>query len=141
EQKALELNKLAIPYAALQREVESDGALYDAVLSRMKETDVTKSIKQDDIIVKSPATLPDRPFRPRKLLVLAGSVMAAFLLGVASVVAMRVLDSSIRTVGEAEELLDLPALAIIPSATPTDSSQTSLVVVSAPSGVTAEAFR
>jgi succinoglycan biosynthesis transport protein ExoP len=141
EQKALELNKLAIPYAALQREVESDGALYDAVLSRMKETDVTKSINQDDINVKSPATVPDRPVRPRKLLTLAGSVMAAFVLGVALVVTMRALDSSIRTVDEAEGLLGLPALAVIPSAMATDSPQTPLVIMSAPSGVTAEAFR
>jgi polysaccharide biosynthesis transport protein len=141
EQTALELNRLAIPYAVLEREMASDRALFDAVLSRMKETDVTKSIQQDDIIVKSPATVPDRPIRPRKLLILAGSVVVAFLLGVGGVLAMRAFDSSIRTVVEAEQLFDVPALAVVPTAEPHGSSRTPLVMLNDPSGFAAEAFR
>ena len=38
EQDALELNKIAIPYNVLQREVDSDRAMYDAVNARFRET-------------------------------------------------------------------------------------------------------
>ena len=137
EQKALELNKLAIPYAVLQREVESDRALYDAVLARMKETDVTKSIEQDDIIVKSPAGVPDRPVRPRKRVILAGSMVLGLLLGVGLVLLLRAWDTSIRTVAEADQVLKVPALAVIPAA----QSETPLIMLSEPAGSTAEGVR
>lgn len=141
EQKALELNKLAIPYAVLQREVESDRALYDAVLARMKETDVTKSIQQDDIIVKSPAGLPDRPVRPRKLLILGGSVVVGLLLGAGLVLLLRAWDPTIRTVAEADEVLKTPALAVIPTAAPAALADTPLIMLSEPAGYTAESVR
>jgi len=40
EQIALELGKMAIPYQALDREVVSDRALYDALLARVKESEI-----------------------------------------------------------------------------------------------------
>jgi succinoglycan biosynthesis transport protein ExoP len=141
EQKALELNKLAIPYAVLQREVESDRALYDAVLARMKETDVTKSIQQDDIIVKSPAVVPDRPVRPRKLRILAGSMVLGVLLGAGLVLLLRAWDTSIRTVAEADQVLKVPVLAVIPAAAPAAVSDTPLIMLTEPSGYTAESVR
>ena len=141
EQKALELNKLAIPYAVLQREVESDRALYDAVLARMKETDVTKSIEQDDIMVKSPADVPDRPVRPRRLLILAGSTVLGVLLGIGVVLLLRAWDTSIRTVAEADQVLKIPALAVIPAAAPATVSDMPLIMLREPAGYTAEAVR
>ncbi len=42
EQKALELDKVAIPYNVLQRDVESDRALYESVTKRLKETAITQ---------------------------------------------------------------------------------------------------
>ena len=44
ERLSLELNKIAIPYSGLAREVESDRALYASILTRLKETDVTKAL-------------------------------------------------------------------------------------------------
>jgi len=141
EQKALELNKLAIPYTGLQREVEGDRALYDAVLNRLKETDVTKSIQQDDIIVKSPAVVPDRPIKPRKLLILVGSALSALVAGVGLALGLRTLDTSIRTIDDGEGLLQLPAVGVIPTTEQTRSGKSPLVMVDDPSGFTAEAVR
>src|SRR6185503_15165897 len=51
EEAALELNKRALHYNALAREVESDRALYDAVLNRIKETALTKDIRPGKVRV------------------------------------------------------------------------------------------
>jgi uncharacterized protein involved in exopolysaccharide biosynthesis len=40
---ALQLDKIAVPYNVLQWNVDADRALYDSVLSRMKETGVAQS--------------------------------------------------------------------------------------------------
>ena len=45
EQFALELNKIAIPYNVLQREVDSDRAMYDAVNARLRETNVSIGVE------------------------------------------------------------------------------------------------
>ena len=45
EQDALELNKIAIPYNVLQREVDSDRAMYDAVNARLRETNVSLGVE------------------------------------------------------------------------------------------------
>src|SRR5262249_52717967 len=45
EGQALELSKLGVQYNVLQREIESDRALYDSVLTRLKETTLTKDLK------------------------------------------------------------------------------------------------
>ena len=45
EQASLELEKKAIEYNKLAREVESNRALYDSVLKRMKETDMAGGLE------------------------------------------------------------------------------------------------
>ncbi len=55
EQAALELNKIAIPYNVLQREVESDRAMYDSVNNRLRETTVSLGIE------KSPFRIVEEP--------------------------------------------------------------------------------
>lgn len=114
EQRSLELSKLAIPYNVLVREVESDTALYQSVVSRMKETGVKAgeetsplSVIEEPLVSSSP--MPDASFR----YILVGVIL---LLGgsIAGVLIHDRLSSSIRSVDEAEALLELPVLGSIP---------------------------
>ncbi|MEA3208869.1 MAG: polysaccharide biosynthesis transport protein [Chthoniobacter sp.] len=114
EQKSLELNHAAIDYNMLNREVEADRALLDSVLTRTNETDLTRTWRNDAIRLVQGATLPDRPSKPRKKIVLGGALMAGLLLGVMLTFARHVLDHSLRTVDAAEHWLGLPALGTLP---------------------------
>ena len=67
EQAALELNKIAIPYNALVREVETDRALYESVLTRMKVTNVAKGIWANNIRVIETPLVAAAPAKPAKL--------------------------------------------------------------------------
>ena len=71
EQAALELNKIAIPYNVLVREQESDRALYESVLMRMKETNVSKNVEENNIRVVETPLVENRPAKPSKLKILA----------------------------------------------------------------------
>jgi len=118
EQSALDLNDLAIPFNVLQREVESDRALYEAVVLRMKETSVSSGIEQAPYTLVEEPMVPTRPSRP----VVMRSLLLAFLLSgmlaCAAVIAYDVMDSSIRSIDEAEEALALPSLAGLPDHRP-----------------------
>jgi len=67
ETAALELNKQAIRYNVLARDVESDRALYQSVLSRIKETSLTRDLKPDRVRIVQRAQVPEAPVRWARL--------------------------------------------------------------------------
>jgi capsular exopolysaccharide synthesis family protein len=114
EEKALELNKLAIPYNVLTREVETDTALYQSVVSRMKETGVKASEESAPFRVLEEPMIPSSPMPDASLrYVFVGFII---LLGgsIAGVMIHDRLSSTIRSVDEAENMLDHPVLGSIP---------------------------
>ena len=141
EERALELNKLAIPYNVLQREVEGDRALYASVLNRMKETDIVRSVQQDDIMIKAPALLPDKPIKPHRAFIVFGATLIAGFIGAGLVLSTRALDRSLRTVDEAQRYLGLSALAVIPEAKESNSEPGNFLMQEQPATLTAEGFR
>ena len=62
EQVAIELNKIAIPYNVLQREVDSDRATYDAVNARLRETNVSLGVEINPVSRCGGADWPPRRF-------------------------------------------------------------------------------
>jgi succinoglycan biosynthesis transport protein ExoP len=114
EQSALDLNDLAIPFNVLQREVESDRAMYEAVVLRMKETSVSSGIEQAPYTLIEEPMVPTRPVRPRVLRSLLLAFMLSSMLACAAVIAYDAMDSSLRSVDEAESALGLPSLAGVP---------------------------
>lgn len=111
---ALELNKIAIPYAVLARDMESDRALYDSVLTRLKETDITKDIAQDAVRVVSRPLLPDRPVKPVRSLIMAISLLGGLAVGCGLAFVSYAADPALRSLPEAETRLALRALGEIP---------------------------
>jgi succinoglycan biosynthesis transport protein ExoP len=140
EQAALELNRIAIQYNVLVREVESDRALYESVLTRMKETAVTKNLGEDNVrIVESPL-LAVEPTKPRKLKILALALLAGLLVGTSTVVGIEMVDNSIHSVDQAERFLGYPVLASVPESKRKTVGRES-VLTSDPACHEAEAFR
>lgn len=115
EAAALELNKIAIPFNVLQREVESDRALYESVIKRMKETAVTGSVEQSPFTLVEEPLVASNPSKPNRTRTLAMAIVLSTFLAVAGIVFLDGLNSSLRTVDEAESHLHLPALVGIPN--------------------------
>ena len=118
EQRAMELNKIAIPYNVLQRDVASDRALFESVTLRLKETHITGGIDNPVFRVIEEPLVASGPSKPRKKFILALAVVLGLILGAGTVVGLDAVDSSLRTVDEAELYLELPALASIPKRRP-----------------------
>lgn len=141
EQQALALNKLSIPYNVLQREVEGDRALYASVVNRMKETDVVRSVQQDNILIKAPALIPDKAVDSHLILVVGGTTLLAGLMGAGFILGSRALDRSLRTVDEAQRFLNLNALAVIPETKETNATHSNFLMQEQPATLAAEGFR
>jgi capsular exopolysaccharide synthesis family protein len=121
--------------------VESDRALYESVLKTMKETSVTKDIKPMRIRVVQPAFTPRKPFSPRRAMIAALSGLGGIFAGFLLVLCLNFLDSSIKTVDEAETLLRFPVLATVSDLKEVKRKNHPLVVQDDPQSSGAEAFR
>jgi polysaccharide biosynthesis transport protein len=110
----LDLSQKAIHYNLLAREVASDRAMFDAVSQRLNEMSVNSELAPVNISVIGPAFPPDAPSSPKVKMLLFLGFFGSLGLGLGLVITMDRFNSSLRTVDEAEEYLQLPVLAAIP---------------------------
>ena len=110
---AVEMNKKAIRYDVLARDVDSNRALYQTVLNRIKENTVIKDLKVSNIRIVEKAEVPERPIKPDKLKVILTGSLCGLLGSIMLVFFINTLDRSIKTVNQAEEYLGLPVLGAI----------------------------
>ena len=142
ESLALELSKITISYSALAREVESDRALYQSLLARLKETDVAQGVAPYAVRIDTPAMLPQLPVWPRKSIILLLACCGGFALGLTWVLGRYALDSTLKTVDEAERELGIPSLGAIPKQRGKPRlEETRNLLVQEPHSALAEAFR
>jgi capsular exopolysaccharide synthesis family protein len=117
KQKA-EANDLAeklVQYHILQHDAESNKALYDGLLQKLKEAGITAGLRSSNIRVVDPALAPTSPSRPQK----ARNIMLAILVGLVGGVGLALfreyLDNTVKSPDDIEALTGLPSLAVVPS--------------------------
>jgi capsular exopolysaccharide synthesis family protein len=140
EQMALQLDKIAIPYDALVREVETDRTLYESVVTRMKMSNVTQGIWEKNIRVIEAPLIAAKPTEPAKLKILLLALLGSIALGCGLVVGIDMADNSIRTVDQVEEISGLLTLTAIPESKRRDLKKET-ALTSDPGSHEAEAFR
>jgi succinoglycan biosynthesis transport protein ExoP len=140
QKSKLDDDRLSIPYSALTREVDRVRNLYDSVQERLKETDLTVNMNDNEIEVVSPATLPYAPAKPKVVLVIAACVLGGGLLSMCACYALSMTDESLRTIDQAEERLGLQAVGAIPIGHKLGFVD-ELGILKEPDGAIAESFR
>ena len=141
EQAALDMNRIGIPYNVLQREVDSERSMFDALMTRVRETTISSQIKTSPFHIIQQPMVSVRPVKPEKLkMMLVALVFGVVLAGVMLVV-MDSLDNTLRSVDQAEEFLGVPALGAVPEERLRKRAQLPFVVVDTPQSRQAEAFR
>ena len=113
ESRALQLETTAIPYAALQRQVDTNRTLYESVLARQKETAMNQISPYDLRVVEKPV-VPFHPSKPARLRIVAAAAAAGLLLSLAVIFLLEIFNHSLQTVDQAEQALGLPLLATVP---------------------------
>jgi succinoglycan biosynthesis transport protein ExoP len=140
ERAALELNKIAIAYNALVREVETDRALYDSVLTRMKETNIAKGVAETNLRMVESPLVAAKPVKPSFLKILALALVGGFVVGCGVVLAIDTCDTSLRTNDQVEKISAIPVLSSVPESKRKNRDKES-ALISDPASYEAEAFR
>jgi len=115
KEEALDLNKKVIKYNVLKRDSESNQQMFEVVLNRLKETDLTRGLKNSNVRIIDKAEVPETPIKPnQKLNLLLGAIVGLFA-GLGMSFFLEYLDNTIKTPDDVKRYLDLPFLAPVPS--------------------------
>jgi polysaccharide biosynthesis transport protein len=112
-----ETNQMAekmVEYNILKREAEANKALYEGLMTKMKETAISGALRSSNIRVVDPAMVPATPARPAK----AKNIVLSFLVGLVGGIGLALLreylDNTVKTPDDIETLARLPSLAVVP---------------------------
>ena len=107
----------SVQYNILQRETDTNRALYDALLQRYKEVGVTAGIGQSDLSLVDEAKAPTGPFSPRPLLNAFAGLFVGLALGVGLAIGRTMLFDTITNAHDVRTKLKLPLLGAVPAET------------------------
>jgi capsular exopolysaccharide synthesis family protein len=139
--EALAMNRKAIDYGVLERDVESSKQLYNNLLQRAKETGVAGELKTSNIRIIDPAERPRAPISPQRRWNLTIALLGGTLLALGLVFFFDYMDSRLKTPDEFASHLGLPYLGLLPAiATKEMNGRYPLLSTGVPSNF-AEAFK
>lgn len=114
KKQALDVNLLGIEYHRLLRSKEQSEKLYDIVLARAKEGDLTRMMQVTNIRVVDRPALPTVAIKPRVALNIAAGFGIGLMLGLAAALGLYLLDRTVKTQADIENIIRLNFLGFLP---------------------------
>ncbi|HKW64842.1 MAG TPA: polysaccharide biosynthesis tyrosine autokinase [Candidatus Acidoferrum sp.] len=112
-----ETNQMAekmVEYNILKREAEANKALYEGLMTKMKETAISGALRSSNIRIVDPAMVPSTPARPAKTKNIILSFLVGLVGGIGLALLREYLDNTVKTPDDIETLARLPSLAVVP---------------------------
>jgi capsular exopolysaccharide synthesis family protein len=113
---ALDLRGRSIQYNILQRDVDTNSALYDALLQRYKEIGVAGGIGTSHASIVDRGQVPGSPYKPNLMINLLIGLALGLFSGVGVALLLEFLNDTIKSPDDVREKLQLAFLGGIPAA-------------------------
>jgi succinoglycan biosynthesis transport protein ExoP len=105
-------------YQVLKRDIETQRTLFGSLSAQKNQSDVVRAAQAETAVkIGDHPVLPEKPVSQNPARVLFSGAFLGAALGIALAFLLEAMDRSIRTVDDAETLLDLPVLAAVPEIT------------------------
>lgn len=117
----LNLRGRSIQYTILQREVDTNRSLYDALLQRYKQIGVAGGVGMAPVSIVDRAQVPTMPFKPNLLLNLMLGLGLGLLAGVAGAVGLEFATDTVKSREDVRKKLALPCLGTVPKTAARDT--------------------
>ena len=114
-------------YVRVKRDVDVTNEIYVMLAKRLEEAKIAEVMVPNEVQVVDEATLPEKPIKPRKALIMAIMTVLGLLVSMGSVIAHAMLYRKVRTAEDVEKELGLPVLGMIPDGTAVKKSSGSIL--------------
>ena len=104
----------AVQYNILHRELDTNRALYDALLQRYKEVTAAAGLASSNVSIVDRAEAPRSAVWPRPLLILAGCLLAGLMLALGVIFIRDHLDDAVRSPEDMASKLGVPSVGSTP---------------------------
>ena len=139
--RAGELNELAIHYQMLEGEVSTNKGIYQNLLQRLKETEVTSGIRATNVQVIDYAFPPLSPYKPNLIFNTFIAAIMGLMAGVMLAFGFEHFDQTIRDEEDVKKRLPIPFMGKIPAVEKSERRSLEKVVYTHPLSKVSEAFR
>jgi len=109
------MSERMVQYSILKREAEANKALYDGLLTKLKEAGISAGLRSSNIRVVDPAMVPQTPARPAKTRNITLSFLIGLVGGIGLALLREYMDNTIKSPDDIETLSRLPSLAVVPT--------------------------
>ncbi|MBL9135244.1 MAG: polysaccharide biosynthesis tyrosine autokinase [Verrucomicrobiales bacterium] len=142
KQKALlEHNRLRIEYDVLARQAEQTKSLYNSLLARYQEMEVSGANSVNNMRIVDEAPRPLVPVKPRTSVILLLGIVGGLGVGLGLAFFVNYLDDSIKSQDDIENYLNLPFLGYVPNIKAGNLHERDLHAHLHPRSSAAESFR
>lgn len=116
KKEAMGINKQELKYGILKRDLELNRELYDTIMSKLKEANITANVDVSNISLVEKALLPMSPVGPNKKRNLILGIFLGLLVGLGLSFSLENLDRTLHAEDDVQNYLNLPVLSVIPVA-------------------------
>lgn len=109
-----EANTRSVQFQQLKQVADSDKALYDELVRKIKEADINSGFQASNISLVDPARPAAFPVFPNLKLILLIALLASILLGVSAAIVVDALDTTLRDPQEAAHFLSTEVVGMLP---------------------------
>lgn len=116
----LNLRGRSIQYTILQREVDTNRSIYDALLQRYKQIGVAGGVGMAPVSIVDRAQVPTFPFKPNLLINLLMGLGLGLVAGMSSAVALEFVNDTIKNREDVRKKLAMSCLGTVPKTSARD---------------------
>ena len=137
----VDTGKESMEYRVLEREVQSNKRMYEILLTRLKETDLSSNLNVNNISIIDRAEVPEKPVKPRVMLNMILAVMVGVVGGIGLGFFVDYLDTTIKSPEDIKEILESHFLGAIPDIEQEDELKRDKIMQIESNSPIAEAYR
>ncbi|WP_293986086.1 GumC family protein [uncultured Megasphaera sp.] len=101
-------------FVRVKRDADVANEIYVMLAKRLEEAKVAEVMVPNEVQVVDWGTLPEKPIKPRKVLIMAIMTLLGLIVGMGTVIIQSLMYRKIRTAEDVEKELGLPVLGMIP---------------------------
>ncbi|MFH2138518.1 MAG: polysaccharide biosynthesis tyrosine autokinase [Candidatus Omnitrophota bacterium] len=128
-------------YRVLERDVQSNKRMYEVLVSRFKEIDISSTLNINNISIVDNALVPLKPVKPNVKLNLILAIMMGIVGGFALGFFLDYLDTTIKSPEDVKDIVRANFLGAVPFSHEKEDKDKDKVVIIAPFSPIAEAYR